>query len=103
MAQIRSGTLPLRVETGRFINTPLEARICGFCNRGAIEDEMHFIHKCELYAEERRRFFTEDELNGEINEQSAMLQQIFKDSPRQFARYLSSLYLRRKGIEYPEP
>ena len=57
MAQLRSGVLPLKVETGRFTQIPLEFRLCIFCNSNDIEDETHFIFKCSLYNDIRRRFF----------------------------------------------
>ena len=54
LAQLRSGILPLRIETGRFHNIKdnvtgqtrklkVEERICLFCNLQEIEDEIHFI------------------------------------------------------------
>ena len=48
-AQLRFGILPLRIETGRFSNTPINERICQFCNYNEIEDEFHFLCKCTLY------------------------------------------------------
>ena len=57
MAQLRSGILPLRIETGRFSRTPLEQRICELCNMGALEDEIHVLCVCPLYNEERAIFY----------------------------------------------
>jgi hypothetical protein len=39
------GILPLAIETGRFTSqiTPIENRICKFCNQNQIEDEKHFF------------------------------------------------------------
>ena len=42
LAQFRSGILPLKVETGRFIGTPIELRLCELCPESEIEDEIHF-------------------------------------------------------------
>ena len=36
----------LEVETGRFQNIPLEYRLCGLCNKNAIETESHFLLFC---------------------------------------------------------
>jgi len=55
-AQLRSGTLPLHVETGRFRNIKLENRICSLCQLNEIEDEVHFLFKCPLYNEVRERW-----------------------------------------------
>ena len=49
LAQLRSGTLPLNIETGRFRNIDIENRICMLCNRNVIEDEIHFVIECPLY------------------------------------------------------
>jgi hypothetical protein len=49
LAQFRIGILPLKIETGRFTNTPLDARICNLCNLNEIENEMHFLCSCPLY------------------------------------------------------
>ena len=32
IAKIRSGTLPLAIETGRYSNTPLKNKLCSLCN-----------------------------------------------------------------------
>ena len=54
LAQLRSGILPLRLETGRFQNIrdentghfqklKVEERVCTLCNLNCIEDEIHFV------------------------------------------------------------
>ena len=48
-AQIRSGTLPLALETGRFNATPEEERYCLFCELDEIENEVHFLFYCSKY------------------------------------------------------
>ena len=48
-AQIRSGTLPLALETGRFNSIPEEERNCLFCELGEIENELHFLFYCPKY------------------------------------------------------
>ena len=57
IAQLRSGVLPLRVETGRFINLELKDRLCKACEGLFIEDEMHFIFYCPCYNTLRNEFF----------------------------------------------
>ena len=47
IARLRSGTLPLRVETGRYINLPLPERRC-FCDQ-QVEDEVHFLIDCHIH------------------------------------------------------
>ena len=43
IAQIRSGTPPLAIETSRYSNTPFDSRLCTLCNSKLIESELHFI------------------------------------------------------------
>jgi hypothetical protein len=58
MTAMRTGTNMLRVETGRHWNPklPLEDRICWCCGDG-VEDEAHFMLRCDHYAEERAQLF----------------------------------------------
>ena len=56
MAKLRCGVLPIKIETGRFVNLALEDRICEVCNLNEKEDELHFICKCELYNEPEINF-----------------------------------------------
>ena len=59
LAQFRSGILPLKVETGRFIGTPIELRLCELCPESEIEDELHFLLHCEHYNEFRQKLFSD--------------------------------------------
>ena len=57
LAQFRSGILPLKVETGRFQQIPVEDRTCNFCSGLEIEDEKHFLFDCCLYNSLRDTLF----------------------------------------------
>ena len=57
LAKLRSGTLPLAVETGRFKCKQLCKRLCELCNSNEIEDEEHFIVTCPFYKTQRISFF----------------------------------------------
>ena len=46
----------LKVETGRYLGQPLEARICPFCPNH-IEDEQHVILHCPAYDSLRQHLF----------------------------------------------
>ena len=63
-AQFCCGILPLRVETGRrqrvreettgqtrFLK--LEERVCSICSSGEVEDEYHFLLKCDVFSDIR--------------------------------------------------
>ena len=57
MSKLRSGSLPLMVETGRYNNIPLGDRICTLCSHNKIEDEIHFVVECEFYNDIRYDLF----------------------------------------------
>jgi hypothetical protein len=47
-AQLRTSTLPLAVEVGRFKGTPEHLRLCEFCDLQVVEDECHLVFYCPL-------------------------------------------------------
>ena len=49
LAQLRLGTLPLRIETGRFRGEDIGLRLCLFCTMNVVEHEQHFICECDAY------------------------------------------------------
>lgn len=57
MAQLRTGILPLAIETGRFTQTPEEDRLCRLCELGEIESETHFVLYCPRYDDLRNLLF----------------------------------------------
>ena len=57
LSQLRYGVLPLRVETGRFVNEKREDRICRLCNLNQIEDQLHFVFHCPLYSNNRDELY----------------------------------------------
>ena len=59
LAKFRSCTLPLAIETGRYTRpkTPVNERLCKYCNTHAIEDETHFLIDCEFYSDLRFNLF----------------------------------------------
>lgn len=52
-AKFRCGVAPLRIETGRYENIPLENRVCFNC-KDLVEDETHALLICPLYNDERK-------------------------------------------------
>ena len=64
LAQLRSGILPLRLETGRLKNIrdentgnfrklKVEERLCSLCNLNCTEDEIYFVLVCPKYTQIR--------------------------------------------------
>ena len=58
LSKFRTGILPLRIETGRWYQgTNLEERVCEICGNGEVEDESHFLLKCNEYEDLRTVLF----------------------------------------------
>lgn len=57
MASLRSGILPLKIETGRYESIPADERICELCCSGDIENEVHFLCSCSFYKDLREQFY----------------------------------------------
>ena len=51
LTQLRLSSHSLRIQTGRYGRNREERRerLCNVCNSGEIEDEFHFILKCNIY------------------------------------------------------
>jgi hypothetical protein len=48
----RNSKLP--IESGIFVGTPREDRLCNLCNRDEIGDEFHYIFSCDVFKGQRR-------------------------------------------------
>ncbi|CAG2250049.1 unnamed protein product [Mytilus edulis] len=59
IARMRSGTLHLEIEKGRFRNVPLDQRLCKMCKSQSIEDESHLLLFCERYEQLRTTLFND--------------------------------------------
>ena len=59
LSRFRCGILPLAIETGRYTETPLEYRLCKFCQDDVLEDELHFLLRCNYYNELRSYLIAE--------------------------------------------
>jgi len=56
LAQLRTGSHWLRVETGRWQKLERAQRVCPHCGAAAVEDEAHMVFDCALYAGLRQQF-----------------------------------------------
>ena len=103
LAQLRYGILPLRVETGRFVNEKRCDRICTLCNTGNVEDQIHFLFHCNLYETQRNEFYVKarniierwDELS-DIDK----LASLFKHMSRALGKYVKNIFLLRRNKLY---
>ena len=103
--KLRSCSLPtcIAIETGRYTRpkTPLNERLCKFCNTNSIEVETHFLLECELYSDLRQSLFEKAlELNDSFinlnsNEKLNFLMQT-KDIQFQLSSSVYKMFRRRK-------
>ena len=116
LAQLRCGILPLRLETGRFVNVrddetgrlrklTVNERLCQICNSNNVENEFHFLFHCDKFKSERENFYSlcianysnfvylcdEDKLNILMNE---------GNNWRILSNYLVNIWEKRKHIMY---
>ena len=56
--KFRTSNHSLFIETGRYCNPiiPREHRFCNLCKTNEVEDEIHFLFKCNIYSELRKTF-----------------------------------------------
>ena len=57
IALLHLSTHSLEMERGRYYQPPVlpERRVCQQCSSGTVEDENHFLFKCQKYQEQRRK------------------------------------------------
>lgn len=54
ICKLRVSSHRLLIEQGRYKNIPRNERLCNNCNQNTIEDESHFLIKCDKFTEERK-------------------------------------------------
>ena len=65
IAQLRTGTLPLHIETGRYRHVKPEKTFCFICNeKDSVENKLHFLFDCSAYTVIRLGFYNYE--NGSI-------------------------------------
>ena len=97
ISKLRMGTLPIAIETGRYVNKPVDERLCRYCNYNmynVIENEWHFVYHCPYYDILRQSYIQWD--HGRIGTGNFI--EIFADinRTRQLGRYLTEAMLTRK-------
>ena len=75
IAQMRSSTLPLKIETGRFHNVNVEERLFESYNLNLVESESHFMFVCPCYKEFRN--YCINNFCNEANSQSEWWKTVF--------------------------
>jgi exonuclease III len=59
LAQLRTSSHKLHIETGRYNKTDLANRTCMICCKNDIEDEEHFLIHCQAYTNNRELLYKE--------------------------------------------
>ncbi len=67
LTRIRTGTNKLRIETGRWTKEEEKDRRCRICFNGEVEDESHFMLRCETYSELRSKMYNKITAVSNIN------------------------------------
>jgi hypothetical protein len=87
MAMMRGGSNDLRIETGRYEKLEVEKRVCIFCDTKEVEDEHHFLCKCDAWADQR---------SVVLQEVRDMTKEVLIDEEIMF---VSGRDVRKKGVE----
>ena len=104
LSKLSSGTLPLELETGRYVNTDEEDRLCTVCNTDNIENEYHFLFDCASLQWVRSRFYVEHISNIGwfmlLPDHKKVKYLLSKEMVKSFAQLVEDLYLARRNIIY---
>ena len=102
IAQLRFGTLPLAVETGRFTGIKRDDRVCPICDSNNVEDELHFIFICPKFSDLREIMFNKvlRYNTNFLNYNHVDQFQILNNFPLFFGKYISSAFKRRQELLY---
>ena len=89
----------LEIEKGRHNDKPREERLCKACERGAIEDEHHFLLACPAYQEVRINHLKHQPQDGDRDKQ--LQETVLSNTPSDLTTYLKAAFdLRDKLINF---
>ncbi len=79
--------MPVKKETGRYTQIPLEFRLFILCDSNLVEDENHFLFQCHFYYTLRDQFFQKvkdlypefDVMNNNLKLKNLMSEMLLKD------------------------
>ena len=104
LSKFLCGTLPIEIETGRYMGTPKEMRLCTVCRSGEVEDEFHLLYRCLSLQHVRMNFYRDNIVDpivfGNLNE---VEKKQFLMSPEKihiFGHLVTALMLQRRGLLY---
>ena len=104
VARLRTDTLLLMIEVGRFRNRPVENRVCPVCNNG-IEDEILFLFVCSFYTNIRTVYFNTIKQKGYTNFEKENVSEklkiiMKKDLIKATGNFINSAYDMRQNSVY---
>ena len=104
VAKLKSGILPLRLETGRYKGMNREGRLCQVCDRNKVEDEVHFLFVCKKLKKTRKPYVKKIRNEFPFLRKTDHLDmlKIMLDSQhiQEFSVWLENMYLARREILY---
>ena len=92
IAKLRTGTLPLMIEKGRYINKPRDERLCINCTNNVVENEPHFVFHCPKY-EDLRDYIFYDSGRTDIENFKVIFSE--KQKTKQLAEFIIEAFKRR--------
>ena len=103
LIKLKSGVLSIRFKTGWYKGLK-EERLCEICNKGKIEDEIHFLYKCKPLKYIRRQFLNSNKIDwSQTNRKDKLVLTKFllnKENIKHTAVWLEEMYDHRKEILY---
>ncbi len=103
VSKLKSGILPIRLETGRYKGLKEELHICEQCGKD-VETEIHMLFKCDKLKDTRKPFLKK--IESKFPETKAMSDcarlKFFLQSNqiKDFARWLEDMFEHRKRLLY---
>ena len=91
----------LEVDAGRYRNIPADKRYCFSCE-DKVEDEIHFLFECPIYAEIRNKLISSIENYEHFTSLSKLDQfsYLCQNNTRQIAKYVCQAYSVRNSLLY---
>lgn len=100
MAQLRSGILPLRIETGRYVGEPPNERLCTLCTQQETENELHFVLDCPFYNQYRTEILGEQLLSPALlnRDRQYVFTYLMSHKFRQLSKFVVKVFRIRSNL-----
>ncbi len=102
ISKLKTGVLPLHIETRRWKDKPIEHRLCVVCDSKNLENEYHFLGHCTAYDQVRTQF-VEDLVDRGVavsanSDQEFVKSILHKDALKTTRKYVEIMYGMRKDL-----